>query len=190
MNDQAKRLIAPIADRHSIRVFDQSTIADADLELLFEAARWAPSSYNDQPWAFVYAKRENAAAFKAVFETLIDANRDWAHTASVLVVACARVHRDRDGAANPMRHYDLGQAVAMLSVQATAMGFKLRQMGGFDRAAAGKALAIPETHEPTVAIALGRAGDPAALGEEVSKKEAAPRSRKDQSAFVHDGKWR
>ncbi|HET7373541.1 MAG TPA: nitroreductase family protein [Gemmatimonadaceae bacterium] len=181
-----------IRQRWSPRSFDPAReVARADLLRLFEAARWAPSSFNEQPWRFVVAeRRETPEAFEALVESLSARNQMWARFAPVLVLVALRLTLERNDAANPHAWYDAGHAVALLTLQATALGLSVRQMEGFDRKRAQAAAAVPEPFEAAVIMAIGYAGDPDALVHDRHRElERQPRSRRPVGDFVFEGKW-
>lgn len=181
-----------IRHRWSPRAFDAARgIAMSDLRSLFEAARWAPSSSNEQPWRFVVAdRRQTPDAFAALFETLSDNNQSWAGQAPVLVLVAAATQLQRTIGTNRNAWYDAGQAVAYLSLQATSMGLAIRQMEGFDRDAARQACGIPADHEPVVVMAFGYRGDPDSLPTERHRlAEQQPRQRQPIETFVFAGTW-
>jgi nitroreductase len=181
-----------IRDRWSPRAFDPARmVARADLLRLFEAARWAPSSLNEQPWRFVVADRAGApAVFAALSGSLTGRNPMWARAVPVLVLAAVRTTLERNDAANEHAWYDTGQAVAFLTLQATSIGLSVRQMEGFDREKAREACGVPAPFEPAVLIAIGYPGDPESL-EYAKHREAerTPRSRKPVGEFVFEGAW-
>jgi nitroreductase len=166
-----------VRERWSPRAFADTPLAEGDLQSLLEAARWAPSSRNSQPWRFVVARREDEPAFASILGCLVEWNRGWAAGAAALVVACATT---RDDKGRPLTHawYDTGQAVAWLTVEATARGLAVHQMGGFSAEAARAAFALPEGLEAVTVIALGHPGDPGSLPEEYRAAESAPRVRR------------
>ena len=181
-----------IQQRWSPRAFDASRpVPRPELLRLFEAARWAPSSRNEQPWRFLVVEREAMPeSWRALLETLTAANQTWAAAAPVLVLSAVRTSFEDTGTANHMAWYDAGQAVALLTIQATSQGLAIRQMEGFDRPRARAAFAIPAEFEPAVAIAIGYTGDPEALS--LDKHRAAerqPRKRRPLGDFVYDGVW-
>ncbi|MEZ4468332.1 MAG: nitroreductase family protein [bacterium] len=160
------------------RVFSEAAIADADLRGVLEAARWAPSCFNDQPWAFVVARREDAATFDALLGCLTPSNQAWAADAPVLLLSVARTrfrHNDK-----PNRHawHDVGLATAQLALEAQARGLAVHMMAGFDVAAAAQAFGLPDGHEPVAAIALGhQRADLAGLPADVVAREQGPAAR-------------
>jgi nitroreductase len=181
-----------IRRRWSPRAFDASRgVTRADLLRLFEAARWAPSSMNEQPWRFVIAERRGTPeAFAALYGALTGRNPTWAGSAPVLALVAVRKTFEAVDVTNESAWYDAGQAVALLVMQATAMDLSVRQMEGFDRARVRAALAIPAPFEPAVAMAIGYAGDPASLPLEKHRDaELRPRSRKALGEIVFEGSW-
>ena len=170
-----------LARRWSPRNFSPRPVEPAKLAQLFEAARWAPSSFNAQPWAFIVATREDAEGYNRLLSTLVDANRQWAVQAPVLILAVAKL--DFDHVARPNRHafYDLGQAVAHLTVQAMALDLRIHQMGGFDPHSARELFSIPAGYEPVAVLALGYQEGPPA--------DPAARTRKPLRDFVFSGYW-
>lgn len=164
-----------LASRHSTRAFTPDVdLDDAQVTALFEAARWAPSAGNTQPWRFLLAKRDTGE-FKRVLECLNPGNRDWASHASALLVAI----RTDANARGPLSHaaYDLGQAMAHLTFQAAAEGLTVRQMGGFDAAALAAEFDLAAPLVPTTVAAIGVAGDPAGLHESVAGPDRTERAR-------------
>jgi nitroreductase len=165
-----------LAERWSPRAFDiQHELTDDSLTALLEAARWAPSASNTQPWRFAVALR-GTAEHAALLEALAPGNRLWAHAASALVVAAAETVGP-DGGTRPWALYDTGQAVAHLSVQAQADGLAVHQMGGFDRDAVERVLAAGEHVVPLVVLAVGVREDAGRLAETLAARETAARDR-------------
>lgn len=181
-----------IRQRWSPRAFDPTReVSRSDLRRLFEAARWAPSSFNEQPWRFVVADRQRSpAAFAAVNASLVPANRLWSAEVPVLVLVAVRTTLERDDALNSHAWYDAGQAVAFLALQATATGLAVRQVQGFDRDEARRACEVPAPFEPALILAIGYAGDPDALTVDKHRAaERAPRERRSIEEFVFEGAW-
>jgi nitroreductase len=164
-----------LADRRSTRAFDpHADVTSQELAVLLEAARWAPSSRNSQPWRFAVGRRGDDT-HKRIFESLAPGNRRWAARAPLLLLGA---HLTSDGD-RPLPHaaYDLGQAVAHLVVQAGALGMIAHQMGGFDADALHRELELPADVRATVVIAIGRRGDPATLPEDLRHRDEAARER-------------
>jgi nitroreductase len=177
-----------IRDRWSPRAFANKSVEPAILASLFEAARWAPSSNNEQPWAYLVATKDEAENFRKTLSVLVEFNAAWAKDAPVLVIAVSRLNF-QDGKANRNAFYDTGAASALLSVEATARGLTVHQMAGFDHAKAKQVFEIPEDCEPIAAIAIGYPGDPESLTQKLRAREVAPRTRKLLAEFVMSGRW-
>lgn len=164
-----------LAERWSTRVYDEAAPIDEDaLASALEAARWAPSASNTQPWRFLVARR-GTDAHRTLVDTLVGFNQSWAPAAGALVVFAAVT--EQNGKALPWAAYDLGQAAAHFTVQAHAGGLFTHQMGGFDRAAVAAAFDLPAGVEPLAVMAVGALGDLASASEEAQAREAAPRTR-------------
>ena len=177
-----------IAHRWSPRAFDSEPVEPEKIRSLFEAARWAPSSYNAQPWYFIVGTKDNPQNYKRVLESLIEFNQGWAKQAPVLALSVAKLKFD-DGKPNRHAYHDVGQAAANLSLQAEALGLSVHQMAGIDPEKARKLFDIPADYEAVAGIAIGYAGDPASLSDELRKRELAPRQRKPLDSFVFTGQW-
>jgi nitroreductase len=149
-----------IRKRWSPRAFSARPVSREDLRLLLEAARWAPSSYNEQPWRFVVAERGDEPRYEKLLETLAAPNRAWARQAPVLLLTVAKTRHDRNGALNRHAWHDVGLATGNLLAQASALGIHAHLMGGFDPEKARAGFALPEGFEPVAVIALGYAAEP------------------------------
>lgn len=174
--------------RWSPRAFAPTPVTPEQLLSLLEAARWSASGGNVQPWSFVVAPRDDAAAFARLLGCLAEGNQVWAQHAPLLLLAVAQLQRE-PGKPNHYALYDLGQAVANLTVQATALGLHVHQMGGFDQEQARGAFVIPADFAPVTVLAVGVQGDPAALPEPLYGRELAARTRKPLASFVFGGAW-
>lgn len=175
--------------RWSPRAFDASVIPDADLKTIFEAARWAPSAFNWQPWRFLYAKREDAN-WGRFLDLLVPFNQAWAHSASVLIyILSDRLIETRPGEPKPAHthSFDTGAAWGYLALQATRMGYHAHGMAGVDYDRVRTELNVPERFRVEAAAVIGRIGDPAILDEKQRAREF-PSDRKPQSdvAFAGD----
>jgi nitroreductase len=181
----AVRGVLPIIHtRWSPRSFSDRQIAPADLALVFEAARWAASSYNEQPWRFLVGTR-NSLTHKKIFDSLGAFNQTWAGAAPVLILGAARTKFSHNDETNRVALYDLGAAASYLTLQAAAMGLATHQMAGFDESAARKAFEIPDVFALGAVIALGYQGEPSALNHErLIAQETTPRERKPLKDFV------
>jgi len=180
---------AIMAERWSPRAFDEHrTVSEAELASLLEAARWAASCFNEQPWLFCVARRDaNPAEFATLLSCLSENNQGWAKRAGVLMIGLARQSFAANGNPNVMANYDLGQAVAQMALQAVAMGLVSHQMRGFDVEKARRSLNVPTGTEPMVAIAFGHLAAAAILPEALAAREVAPRLRKTAAEFSRIG---
>jgi nitroreductase len=178
-----------LAGRRSPRAFSERTVEPEKLLSVFEAARWSPSSANEQPWRFIVASKDDTLTFSALVGSLTEGNRRWAERAPVLVLALAQSTYAKTGRTYQHAWYDLGQSVAYLTVQATALGLVVHQMGGFDRENIRVALSVPAGFEPVIMIALGYPDQPIILPEDLQKREQAPRSRKPMNDIVFTEEW-
>ena len=180
---------ALIAERFSPYGFDERPVARSELRSLFEAARWAPSSYNEQPWSYVVATRDDSEEYERLLSCLVEPNQAWAKAAPVLALGVARTRFVRNGKPNAAAHHDLGQASSHLSFEATARGLSVHQMIGIVPDRARELYAIPEHSEALTGLAIGYAAAPDALPDELRERDTAARSRKPLSEFVFSGAW-
>lgn len=180
---------ALIRDRWSPRAFADKPVEPRILASLFEAARWAPSSNNEQPWSYLVATKDNHEEFAKMLSVLVDFNAGWAKNAPVLALAISRMTFHNNGTPNRNAFYDTGAASALLTVEATAQGLSVHQMAGFDHLKAKKVFEIPDDCEPIAAMAIGYPGDPESLPGKLRDREIAPRTRKPLSEIVMSGRW-
>ena len=178
-----------LAERWSPIAYEPRELPEEFLGSLFEAARWAPSCYNDQPWHFLIARRQQTEQFERMLDCLVEGNRVWARNASVLAITVVRTSFQRNRKPNSFAAHDLGLAVGNLLVQATELGLIVHQMGGFDVEQARSTYGIPDGFEPMTAIAIGYRGDPSTLTDEQRQREEAPRERKPLASFVFAERW-
>jgi nitroreductase len=172
--------------RWSPRAFSAEPVGPALLRSLFEAARWAPSASNLQPWHFLLARREESEAFEAMLSCLVPFNQAWCRGAAALVLTVARM-TTAEGKPNAHAWHDVGQAAAHLTFQAASLGLFVHQMAGIEPARIRETYRVPEGYEPVSAIALGYAGSPDQLDPRLKERERAPRSRRKQAEFVFAG---
>jgi nitroreductase len=173
-----------IAQRWSPRAYDESaTISADDLTAIFEAARWAPSAFNAQPWKFVVGIQGDEK-FAGISSLLVDFNKQWAPKASALILVNALTLRE-DGKVNPTALYDTGLAVSHLTFEANHRGYDVHQMSGFDNAAAKTKFPLGQGVEPITCVAIGKRTSPDSLPEEIKVREVAPRSRKSLDEIVN-----
>ena len=178
-----------LAERWSPYGFEDRPVAQADLRSLFEAARWAASSYNEQPWSYLVATRENPVEFARLLSCLVEGNQAWAKAAPVLALGVVSLRFSRNNKENRAAVHDLGLAAGNLLVEATARGLCVHQMIGILPDKASEVYQIPEHSEAWTAIAIGYKGDPAKLPDALKERDLAPRQRKPLSQFVFTGKW-
>ena len=178
-----------ILNRWSPRAFSDKPVGPEVLRSLFEAARWAPSSNNEQPWAYLVAAKDDAENFAKMLSVLVEFNANWAKHAPVLALSVAHLKTQRDGKPNRVALHDVGSASAQLTLEANARGLQVHQMAGFDADKARQAFAIPPDWEPVAAMAIGYPGDPESLPEKLRERELAPRTRKPLGEFVMSGGW-
>ena len=177
-----------LKNRWSPRTFSERPVEHEKLLSLLEAARWAPSSANEQPWYYIVATKENADAFERAVACLRPNNQRWAKDAPVLMFSVARNNRSND-VPNRFALYDVGQATAHMLAQATAFDLYVRQMGGIDADKVRETYQIPETHTVVAGIALGYLGQVEQLPEDIQERERAVRERKPLSDFVFTESW-
>jgi nitroreductase len=175
--------------RWSPHSFDARPVPQETLNRLLEAARWAPSCFNEQPWSFIIATKENPAEFERMLECLVEGNRVWARTAPVLMITVASLSFAHSGKPNRHAFHDVGAAMADLTLQAMSEGIFVHQMAGIDTEKARATYRIPATHEPVAGVALGYPGDVNVLPEGLKQRTLAPRSRKPMEQFVFSGEW-
>jgi nitroreductase len=174
--------------RWSPRAMSGEKIQKEQLLSLFEAARWAPSSYNNQPWRFIYGMRETPA-FERLFALLVDANKVWAKNAAVLLVVVSRGDFEKTGKPSRTHSFDAGAAWENLALEASLSGLVAHGMEGFDYARAKGELGIPEGWTVEAMVAIGRPGDPEDLSEKLRAMES-PSPRKSVDQFAFEGRFR
>ncbi|MCL2931690.1 MAG: nitroreductase family protein [Trichodesmium sp. MAG_R03] len=178
-----------LKQRWSPLAFADKMVSSEVLLSLLEAARWSPSCFNEQPWSFIVATKENPTEYERLFSCLVEGNQPWASLAPVLMISVAKLSFDRNNQPNRHAFHDVGLAVASLTFQAMEMDLRVHQMGGFDVDKARQLYKISEQYEPVAAIAIGYLGEPEILPESLRERELSPRSRKPISSFVFTGEW-
>jgi nitroreductase len=180
-------VIEVILKRWSPRAYSNKPVTPESLKEVFEAARWAASSYNEQPWRFLVGHRGDET-YKKIFDSLVEFNQLWAKNAPVLILSATKKTFGHNGSPNQHGLYDTGAATAYLALQATALGFHTHSMAGFDHDKAHKAFNIPDDYATGAVTALGYLGDPDDLPEQMREMETSPRQRKPLSEIVF-GEW-
>ncbi len=179
-----EKILPAILHRWSPRSFTDRDVSPADLKTIFEAVRWAASSYNEQPWRFLVGTR-GSETYQKIFQSLGEFNQAWARTAPVLILDVAKTTFSHNNTPNPVALYDLGAAAATLCYEAISLGIFTHQMAGYDRDVARKLFGVPDDYIFGAVIAMGYQGDPAALpNQNFISQEVAPRQRKPLNEFV------
>ncbi len=178
------KIIDSILERWSPRAFDNKKVNDDLLYQLFEAARWSPSSMNEQPWSYYYS-RKGEDGFERMLDCLVPQNREWGKEASVLVLSVATRNFKYKNRTNRHAMHDTGAANAIMAVQASALGLQVHQMGGFDMEKTMSSFNLSsEDYEPASFIAIGYPGNPDSLSEDLRERELSPRTRKKRISFL------
>lgn len=177
-----------IKKRWSPRAFSSQNIERQKINSLFEAARWAASSRNLQPWRFIYATSDKKEMFQRLFDCLVEFNQNWVKTAPLLILTVAKTIIN--GRQQTHALHDVGLAIGNLSLQATAMDLYVHQMGGFDVEKARKEFNLPDGYEPVTMIAAGYIGESNILPDDLQKMEMASRERMTQESFVFEGDFK
>jgi nitroreductase len=178
-----------ISRRWSPYAFAARRISESDLRSLFEAARWAPSSYNEQPWSYIVAIKDDAEQFERLLSCLVEGNQAWAKAAPVLALGVVSLKFARNGRDNRAAVHDLGLAAGNLVFEATARSLVVHQMIGILPNKARDVFGIPLGHEAWTALAIGYLGDSSLLPDPLGRRDSASRQRKKLSEFVFTGYW-
>ncbi|MDD4914499.1 MAG: nitroreductase family protein [Methylococcales bacterium] len=180
-----------LASRWSPRAFNADLpVSQADIIALLEAARWAPSCFNDQPWRFIVCnKTTDATAWQNAFGLLAEKNKLWAKNAPLLVLSAAMANFNHNSQPNRWAMYDTGAAALSLCLQANALGLICHQMGGFDAARARQVFGLPEDCTPMAMIAVGYQAEAATLNQDFQDAEQGPRSRAELPDRFYFGNW-
>jgi nitroreductase len=178
-----------IKKRWSPRTFSDKPVDKEILRQLFDAARWAPSSYNEQPWRFIIATKEEPEEFEKLSEVMVEFNRNWASGAPVLVLTAIKKIFEMNENPNRVALHDLGQAVSYLTFEATRHDLYVHQMAGIDLDKARELYQIPDDYEPATMIAIGYMGELDNLPENLKDAETGKRSRMDIDDILFRGDW-
>ena len=179
-----QELLDVIHKRRSRRAYLNKPVDQKTIDSLFEAARWAPSANNEQPWVYLYATKDQTELWNKLFETLNDSNKVWAENAPLLVLSVIRKNFLGNDQPNNSAKYDLGAANAFLSLQSTHVGLNVHQLGGFNRQRAAENMLIPSTHEPVIIMAIGYPGAAESIPENLKVREQTPNERYTKNSFV------
>lgn len=191
--DKAPDTQYPIHDllrqRWSPHAFSDRMVESEKLHSVSEAASWAASSYNKQPWSYIVATSENKAEFERLLSILAEGDQEWARNAPVLMISVAKLNFEYNGVENRHAFHDVGTASTTLAIQAAALGLFIHQMAGFDVSKAKETYGIPSGYEPVAALALGYFGDSQTLSDKLQQRESALRTHKPLEEFVFSGSW-
>lgn len=179
-----------IKNRWSPRAFSDTHVEGDKILSMLEAARWAPSCFNEQPWNFILFRKEDREEYQKMIDVLSPRNQLWAKNAPLIILSVAKIDFERNGKPNRHALHDVGAAVAHLTLQATSMGLFVHQMAGFDSNKAVELFNIPDGYEPVSAIAVGYYGDIEDLHEDFKKSESVDRKRKSVPDFTFNSKWK
>ena len=178
-----------IAERWSPYGYGDRPVEKEDLASVFEAARWAASGYNEQPWRYIVATRDDPGEFKRLLSCLVEPNQAWARSAPVLALGIASLSFARNDKPNSVAVHDLGQASAMLSIEATARGLSVHQMSGILPDRAREVYGVPEGYEVVTALAIGYAAHPDTQTDDFREADTTPRERRPLAEFVFADSW-
>ncbi len=178
-----------IAKRWSPKAFRLEIPKEAELISMFEAARWAPSCFNNQPWRYLVTTREDPEAFSRALACLTEKNASWVQNTPLLAFQIMRETFEYNGKPNPWSGFDCGLAMAQLILQAESMGWSVHVMAGFSRDRVREAFGVPEGFKPLVAFVIGIEGDPDTLPEDLKESEMEPRERKPLEEIVFSASW-
>jgi nitroreductase len=183
---------ATLARRWSPYWYSTEAVAREDLLALFEAARWAPSAFNEQPWRFIVAASDDPEAHARLLSCLVEANQAWARRAPVLALGVAARSFTRNGKPNRSAEHDLGLASAALAYEAVRRGLQVHMMGGILPDRARELYGVPDGFDVITALAVGRPGDPGDADPslaELVRRDATPRERRPLGEFLFGGDW-
>ena len=195
MNEAIKsaKIEAPIllllAERWSPYVFSDKPVADEDLSALFEAARWAPSSYNEQPWRYIVARKGQDAHYDTVLSCLVEGNQAWAKAAPVLMLGVIMKPLAMSGKPNRAALHDLGAASMSLTAEATHRGLHVHQMIGIEPEKVRTQFSLPDDAEAYTGLAIGYLGDPEQANEALKTRDSTPRTRRNVNEFIFGASW-
>ena len=178
-----------IRDRWSPRAFLDKPVEPAKLLSILEAARWAPSSSNEQPWFFLVARKEEPEAYEKLLGCLVEANQAWAKAAPVLMISVVKKNFDKNGTPNRCAFHDVGLASENMTLEAVAQGLATHGMGGIEVDKIREAYGLPENCVAMAGWAVGYAGEPDMLEGQLKERELAPRVRKELPKFVFGATW-
>ncbi len=175
--------------RWSPRAFAERTVEPEKIQRMLEAARWASSCFNEQPWIFILATSDQPTEHSKILNCFVEGNQVWAKRAPLLMITVAKQHFDHNGHPNRHAFHDVGLAVGNLVIQATAMDLVVHQMAGILHETIREGFSLPSGYEPVTGLAIGYSGEPDTLPTEIREREQVPRSRKTLHEFVFSKTW-
>ncbi|MGB7291932.1 MAG: nitroreductase family protein [Thermodesulfobacteriota bacterium] len=178
-----------LTHRWSPRAFSDRKVEKEKIVAMLEAARWAPSSFNEQPWSFIIATKDNPKDYERLLNCVTEGNIRWARFAPLLMISVAKLIFERSGKPNRHAFHDVGLAVGNLIIQASHLGLHVHQMAGILADKIRETYKIPDSHEPVAGIAIGYYGELDQLTEDLRERELAERTRKPLEQFVFSGYW-
>jgi nitroreductase len=178
-----------IAKRWSPVAFAKRPVEKEKLQSIFEAGRWAPSSFNEQPWHFIIATKDDPQEFEKVLSCFVEGNSEWAQYAPVLILSVTRLQFSRNGKPNRHAFHDIGLIAENMVLQATALGLMMHQMAGIKPDKVRDIFGLPEGYEAVTGIAIGYEGDASHLSPELQERQVSPRTRKPLEEFIFSGRW-
>jgi nitroreductase len=187
--DADHEVLGVVRERWSPRAFADRAVEPEKIRRMLEAARWTMSSFNEQPWRYLVARKEDEAAYDRLLACLNEGNQSWAQHAPVLMLGFYKETFTRNGRPNRCAPHDLGAASAALTFQATAMGLYVHQMAGIQKDVIHATYDVPDDFEPMAGLAIGYLGDPSQLDEGKRRSETAARSRRPLSGFAFGDAW-
>lgn len=182
-------LIPTIRSRWSPYEFSDKPVEAVKLKTLFDAARWSANSFNEQPWRYMVATKDQPEEYLKMLSCLMESNQAWAKHVPVLMLSFAKKTFSRDGKPNRVAIHDVGAASAQLTLQAEALGLHVHQMAGIEMGKIRSTYGVPDDFEPVAAVAVGYPGINRDLDEAIRQRDTKPRTRKPLGEFVYGGKW-
>lgn len=179
-----------IEERWSPRSFSDREVEPELIQKLFDAARWAPSSYNEQPWRFIYARKQEPEHFDKLYRVMGEFNQNWAGDAPMLILTIMKEKFSKNDKPNRVAKFDLGASMAYFTFEATRYDLYVHQMAGIDPEKAREIFDIPEGYKAVTMAAVGYKGDPDSLDSDLIESEVAKRTRKDISEIAFQGEWK
>ncbi|MBL4715625.1 MAG: nitroreductase family protein [Bacteroidia bacterium] len=178
-----------IKKRRSPLAFSSQMIEQDQLDIIFEAGIWAASCFNEQPWRFIYATKDNEAEYNNILDCIVPGNQEWAQKAPILMITVAKTNFTQFDDPNVHAWHDVGMAMGNMSIQAISMDIYIHQMGGFISEKAIENLNIPDGYEPVAAVAMGYLGDPHELSDALRDRALSERTRKPFEELIFKDKW-